>query len=220
MNTTLKKNGAPSWRKVALQRRSRDSERALARAARDLLSERPYPEIRVEEVAQRAGVSVGGFYGRFRSKAALLHLADLDFMETCLEAFDIEVPEDLEEAPDGVLRRFVTVMVQQFRIHRQPILQAMRHADEDAAAAFRERAMAFNSHVHGRLRRLLGRSLASFDHTNPTQAVNMAIFFASSAARDAVLRGSLAAYPVTLNDDELTDEIVLAATRYLRGDSS
>jgi AcrR family transcriptional regulator len=179
------------------------------------LAERPYSEIRVEDVARRAGISVGGFYGRFRGKSALLHLADIDFLDACMEAFDEAVPEDLSSPATEIIQRFVSVMVEQFRIHRKAILQAMRFAGQRDASGFQERATLFNEHVHGRLRRLLGKHRNEIQHTDPDTAVNLAIFFASSAARDAVLRGSLAAYPITLNEEALVQEIVLAATRYL-----
>jgi len=217
MTKTIVTQGASTWRKSAVQRRSRRSEMALARAARELLDERTYTEIRVDEVARRAGVSVGGFYARFHGKSALLHLADIDFLDACLDAFDRAVPEGFVGGPEEVFQSFVSVMVHQFQEHRRAILQAMRHAGPGDEKGFQERAAAFNRHVHGRLRRLLRRCEAEIQHPDPSTAANLAIFFASSAARDAVLRGSLAAYPVSLGPDDLVNEIVRAATLYLTG---
>jgi len=220
MTTQMQEPGASSWRKSPAQERSRRAEDTLARVARELLAKRTYTEIRVEEVARKAGISVGGFYGRFKGKSALLHLADIDFLDACLAAFDRAVPEEFSGTPEEIFRRFVSVMVRQFRVHKGAILQAMRHADEGDLSGFRARAAAFNEHVHGRLRRLLGQCEARIRHPEPPRAVNLAIFFASSAARDAVLRGSLATYPVTLSDEELVNEIVRAANRYLTGGPS
>lgn len=192
----------------------------MARAARELLADHAYDEIRVDEVARRAGISVGGFYGRFKGKTALLHLADIDFLEACLQAFDRALPEDTTGPPEEIFRRFVSVLVEQFRTHRSAILQAMRFAGEGDATDFRERASLFNEHVHGRLRRLLRECSDDIDHPDPATAVNLAIFFASSVARDAILRGSLAAYPITIGEGDLVEEIVRAATRYLTGKTS
>lgn len=217
MNILRQEPGADPWRKQPVQGRSRQAEKSLARAARDLLAERPYSEIRVEEVSRRAGISVGGFYGRFRGKSALLHLADIDFLDECLLAFDAALPEAFSGTPEEILRSFVTVMVRQFRIHRKAILQAWRHADEGDAAGFRERADRFNDHVHGRVRRLLGEHREAILHQDPIRAINLAIFFTSSAARDSVIRGSLAAYPISLSEDDLIEEIVRSGTRYLAG---
>ncbi len=70
-----------NWRKTAIQSRSKATERALSRAARELLNEKSFTDIRVDEVARNAGVSVGGYYARFKGKSALLHLADIDFLD-------------------------------------------------------------------------------------------------------------------------------------------
>ena len=85
-----------TWRKKALQSRSKDTEKALAHAARELLSNRSFSEIRVDEVAREAGLSVGGFYARFQGKNALLHLADIDFLEDSVMAFEAVIPENFD----------------------------------------------------------------------------------------------------------------------------
>jgi AcrR family transcriptional regulator len=211
-------SGVSGWRKSPAQGRSKKAERSLAKAARELLAERPYADIRVEEVARRAGVSVGGFYGRFRGKSALLHLADMDFLYACREAFDRAVPEDLAGTPKDIFSAFVSVMVEQFAAHRQAILQAWRHAEVGDAAGFRSRASEFNEHVHGRLRRLLKPFHPEIRNPDPATAVNMAIFLVSSAARDAVIRGSLSPHLVDLDECQLIEELVRSAVRYLTGE--
>jgi AcrR family transcriptional regulator len=44
----------------------------FARAAEDLLAERPFEEISVQDIVQRAERPIGSFYARFKSKDALL----------------------------------------------------------------------------------------------------------------------------------------------------
>lgn len=218
MNTQEQDSGISGWRKVPAQRRSRKADRSLAKAARELLAERPYSDIRVEDVARRAGVSVGGFYGRFRGKSALLHLADMDFLEACREAFDRAVPEEFAGEPNDIFSAFVSVMVEQFAAHRNAILQAWRHAEAGDAAGFKSRASEFNEHVHGRIRRLLQPHHPEIRHPDPATAVNMAIFLVSSAARDAVIRGSLRSHRVDLDAPQLVEELVRSAVRYLTGE--
>ena len=189
MTTTPKHTDSSTWRKRPAQMRSRQAEASLTRAARELLSERSYAEVRVDDVAKRAGVSVGGFYARFRGKSALLHLSDIDFLEDCRSAFDQAVPDAFVGGLPELFDRFVGVMVDKFEEHRPSIQQAWRHTDPEDEEAFAERAMAFNAHVHGRLRRLIDERTGSIGHEAPALARNMAIFFASSAARDAVISG-------------------------------
>lgn len=106
-------------------------------------------------------------------------------------------------------------MISKFREHRGVILEVMRHADPTDASAFGARGEAFNDHVHGRLKELLRERGASGAHEDPEQALNLAIFFASSAARDAIWRENLRAYPVVIDDKELGAEISRAFVAYL-----
>lgn len=206
-----------SWRSTARQDRSRRTERALARAAARLLAARPFEEIRVADLARAAGVSVGGFYRRFRDKRAVLHLADLGFIDDCRQALDeaFDDPALAKQPLAGVVRAYVRVMVGKFREHRLAILQVLRNADPADARVYRERATAFNQHVHGRFRAAIAARAAEITHPDPELAVNLAIFFASAAARDAIWRGSLAAYPVAIDDQRLIDEITRAFLAYL-----
>ncbi len=208
------------WRKSALQARSKETEKALARAARELLSLRSFSEIRVDEVARHAGISVGGFYARFQGKNALLHLADIDFLDDCIAAFDEAVPEDFEGDLDELLRAFVTVMVRQFAKHRDTMVQAMKFAAENDTSEFRKRATAFNNYVHGRLRDVMAKHAEAIVHRDHSVAINMTIFIASAAAREAVLKGALSSYPIDLSLEQLIDELVANATLYLKGGNS
>ena len=169
-----------SWRKNALQERSKETENALARAARELLSDRSFSDIRVDEVARNAGISVGGFYARFHGKNALLHLADIDFLEDCAAAFDAAIPEEYDGSLDDLLHEFITVMIHQFDKHRETIVEAMKYAAEDDSSEFRLRASEFNSYVHGRLKTIMARHSDDIRHPDPKFAINMIIFIASA----------------------------------------
>jgi len=206
-----------AWRHTARQDRSRRTERQLTRAATRLLGTRPFEEVRVADLARAAGVSVGGFYRRFRNKRAVLHLADLGFIEDCRQALDdaFDDPALALKPLSEVVRTYVRVMVAKFREHRRAILQVIRHADPADARVYRDRAMAFNDHVHGRFRAAIAARAEALTHPDPELAVNLAIFFASASARDAIWRGSLAAYPVAIDDERLIDEITRAFLGYL-----
>jgi len=206
-----------SWRKSALQERSKETENALARAARELLSDRSFSDIRVDEVARNAGISVGGFYARFQGKNALLHLADIDFLDDCATAFDAAISEDFDGSLDDLLLEFLTVMIRQFDKHRETIVEAMKYAAEDDNSDFRLRATEFNSFVHGRLRTIMTRHSDEICHPDPKFAINMAIFIASASARAAVLHGALSTYPIECSLDDLTRELVANASSYLKG---
>ena len=206
-----------SWRKSAVQKRSQATEIKLSRAARKLLSTHPFSEIRVDDVARKAGISVGGFYARYRGKTALLHLAHIDFLDDALSAFDEAVPDDFEGPLESLFRSFVTVMVHQFDSRRDSMLQSMKHLEAGDTGDFRTRTTAFNQHVHGRMRRLIASHKGDIRHDDLSIATNMSIFIVSAAARDAVVRQSLVEYPIELSLNQLIEELITNAVSYLTG---
>jgi len=204
------------WINQARQDRSRETEDAIIAAATALMAERPFDQISVAEIAQRAGVSVGGFYARFKNKGALLHLLDEHFLVDTRAAFDEALgPNRMAGAGAAeVVAAYVGVMITKFRQHRREILQVMRGARAAAAGqggqGFGERARRFNDHVHGRLRTLLLERRSEIRHPDPELAINLGLFFASASAREAVLSESLRVYPVQIDDDRLAREITRA----------
>jgi hypothetical protein len=107
-------------------------------------------------------------------------------------------------------------MIRKFRQHRVAILQVMRNADPKDGAVYAKRAQEFNAHVHGRFRDLLRKRRREIKHPDLEIALNLAIFFASAAARDAVWRQSLKAYPIQIDDDRFIDELTRAFVAYLQ----
>src|SRR5438876_9946273 len=57
------------------QAQARETQSAIARAARDLFIDQGYGRTTIAEVARSAGVSVETIYAAFGNKAALLHRA-------------------------------------------------------------------------------------------------------------------------------------------------
>lgn len=56
------------------QARSQETLDRFVQATTELLDERPFEEITVADIVQRAGRTVGSFYARFEDKQAVLHL--------------------------------------------------------------------------------------------------------------------------------------------------
>jgi AcrR family transcriptional regulator len=187
------------------QERSRKTERAIAVAFRTLLNDKPFPDISVAEIVEAAGVSIGGFYARYASKEALLAMVELSI----LEEFAARAQEKLA-APgtsvEEIAHAYASLLVSNFRTYRAEILQILRYAQNNAAS--QEQLRQFNLSVHDRMRELL-RGAAS-DRT-----VNMALFFASASAREAILMRNIRMYPVELTDDELVVEIAAAFAGYV-----
>lgn len=83
---------------IARDARVERSARALQQAMRELLHERPFADITVQHIIDRAGVSRGTFYSRFRNKDDAL-FNSVERMFGGFEAHLTSNPRDLRLAP-------------------------------------------------------------------------------------------------------------------------
>jgi AcrR family transcriptional regulator len=207
----------PALTHPARQARAQQTSDAIIEAGLGLLRERDFDSVSVAEIAERAGVSVGGFYARFEGKEALLHALAAEVLADCRRALDRALaPSRMARASvEGVVRAYVRVMITGFREHRSAIVQVIRHArggDPLFGLAVRD----FNDHVHGRLRALLHERRHLLAHPDPDTAVNIGLFLVSAAAREGVLGDNLRAYPIKVTDTMLIAELTRAYVAYLR----
>jgi AcrR family transcriptional regulator len=201
----------------ARQERSRRAAEAIARAARSLLADRQFDELSVAEVARAAGTSVGGFYARYAHKSALLEVLHATVLDEMRTAFDdaLSAVDTPTHGAHAAIHAYVATMVTQFRQHRREILQIRQHARVDRTGDHGRRVAEFNAHVHGRVRALLRARSTEIGHPDPAFAIDFGLFTASAAAREAVLAGSVAAYPIEVDDERLIREIARTWASYL-----
>lgn len=98
-----------------LQHRARRSLHRMLDATTELLAERPFDEITVDEIVGRAGYTKGAFYHRFDSKADLLRHLIERLTDGALEAWDgFLAPgawegKGLSELVEAMVRRLVAI---------------------------------------------------------------------------------------------------------------
>ncbi|WP_165767327.1 TetR/AcrR family transcriptional regulator [Parendozoicomonas haliclonae] len=91
------------------QQRSRERVDAILNAARELIEEKGSAHLKIQDIAERAGVTAGSMYQYFPNKMAIVHaLAEryIDQMRSILKtalAQEFTTPEDCIEALSGAL---------------------------------------------------------------------------------------------------------------------
>jgi AcrR family transcriptional regulator len=209
----------PTRPRTPRQPRSRDTEERILRAFGELLAESSFDEVSVQQVAGRAGVSVGGFYARFGSKDdALLHLMYAGYVRDALalagHALDparwagagiapiayayFQLMLEAANAHVGVLREIVS------RTRANPDTVA----DNTAWAAFRQG-------VHEPFRRLLAERMGEIDHPDPPMALRFAFAACSSALREAALFGHMEPSMGPIDTQTMARELARMFCRYL-----
>src|SRR5689334_5487336 len=101
---------APVARRAPAQQRSRERQERILQAARELIAETGSDRVRMNEVAERAGISIGSLYQYFPDKQAIVRtLAEHYTAETyrCVEMALVGV-QDI----DGLLAAYATLVDQ------------------------------------------------------------------------------------------------------------
>src|SRR5579871_2838923 len=75
-------------------RRQRKSKAALQRALLELIGEKPYDAITVDEIAAAADVARATFYAHYKDKAALLEEATADLLRELSERVALVAPQE------------------------------------------------------------------------------------------------------------------------------
>src|SRR5262245_22519466 len=209
---------SPRWRaSPAIQARSRETVDLFARAAEELLRDRPFEEIGVQDIVRRAGRPVGSFYARFASKEALLPFLYQRYHEG-LEALLDERLAAVAWPRLGFERTVEAVvdLVLALYSERAWLIRAL-------ALFARSRPEALPSDIADRRRQayeplwnVLLRHRARIAHDDPEAAVRFGVFLVSSTAREKLLFAEAPLSRVTpLGRSALRRELVRVLHSYL-----
>ena len=178
----------PLHMRPPLQKRSRATMELFASATEDLLRERPFEEITVQEIALQAGRPIGSFYARFPSKEALLPY----LYERYDQSLETSIRARLEEADWERLdlRETVALLVDALTSlyeNRRWLLRSLALFARQHPEALSEELIARRRHIYDLVSEILLRHRRRIVHENPEGAVRFGIYLVSAAARDALL---------------------------------
>jgi len=192
------------------QKRSLHTQERLLDAMKALLEEREADDISVEDIVERAGLSVGAFYKRFFSKADLLPLLYTRLQITGRQALQAELADSkwngrgLVERIDALLDLVAEAHRQNYRVIRACI-SAHYNASLDLNPAELEAA---REHMMGMMGNWLLACRDEIRHENPALAVRCGLYMCLQT-----LQTTLLFKPLTLSADR--NEIVTEAKRML-----
>jgi AcrR family transcriptional regulator len=197
------------------QARSEASLERLLAAAEAILDEKSFAEARLDEIAARAGLTVGAFYARFPGKEALLRALEERMVARMMAI--AEGSRDAIASPTASLGVLVNQALRAaahfYRQNRGLLREITRRARTDSA-------------LRGRLERANRRSLgafvpallghrASISHPHPETAILFAIAFSTSTLRDALVFESSPLRGRQWREERLVAELTRAFLAYL-----
>jgi AcrR family transcriptional regulator len=165
------------------QGRSRQSFERIIEATIDLLRERPYDQITLAEICQRAGVSTGALYGRVTGKDELLRAVQVRFFERLDAQFTAEAGRIAAEAHGlaQVVPAVVTGLGSLLKEHASVLRSFMlRGAVDEIIGAAGSKSAHEN---HAKFSRLVEACAGEIRHPNPARAIeaSMLLIYATQA---------------------------------------
>lgn len=199
------------------QQRSRETMDRFAEAAEELLRERAFESISVQEIARRAERPVGSFYARFGSKDALLPFLYERYHESLEPLFAARLARvdwerlDLPATCEVLVDFLLGVYDERRWLLRALALFARSRPEALPADLVARRGRVFDLPI-GKL----VRHRARIAHADPDRAAAFGVFLVSSVIREKLLFGEAPHARVTpLGRGALRSELVRALHAYL-----
>lgn len=180
---------ASRYLRAPQQARSRETLNRLLEATRELLAERGFDEISVEDIARRAGSSKGSFYQRFPDKDSLLLFLIERESERARKRWRAFLRP--ERWSDGTLREFLDAFVDRLlEIYRQRRHLMRAFAQRVAVVEdeeVRRHARELNETVLEGLRAVVSSKREQVAHPDPEAACVFLVRFLSAAMPSLLL---------------------------------
>jgi AcrR family transcriptional regulator len=199
-----------------LQRRSRESLERLLQAGLELLQEKGFDGFTLQELSQRAGVSIGSIYGRVEGREALI----MAIYERAMRSIDAEEQEKLQQvqalaglAPRERVERLITTAAETMLANGDVLGVFMRQAPMNSEILSR------GADISRANARIFARALLAYRdemrHPDPELAVDVAwrMIYCTIARR--ITHGSRFESTRPLSDERLVRELTRAALDYL-----
>lgn len=200
------------------QARSRASLERILDATEALVESRPLGAITVASIAGRAGVSIGNFYKRFRSKEAVL--------EALYGRYESQRTETLTRAlaahPRGRLEdraRWLTTTLVRLFLRRRGVVRAFVVHHRNRPGAMRIAMSRRLDRLYRDSAEVLLGAAAEITHADRARAARFGALMTASLCRELILfkpPGHPGAVPLT--ETELVAELTRALVGYLRCD--
>jgi AcrR family transcriptional regulator len=198
------------------QRRSLETFEKLLEAAEAEIVEKSFDEVSVNEICDRAGLSIGAFYRRFESKDGLLQVLHERYAERVvhLEAVALS-PARWEGVPlQEMIERVIDEIIETTKGNLGLLRASNRMAQEPEFAA-RERRI--QGEFVALMARLVLQRVEEIGHPHPRTAAEFCAYQLRSVLHYHLLAAPmLGAVDRTFTDTELSRELTASLVAYLQ----
>lgn len=203
------------WIRPARQARSQETLERLLDSAEALIADKGFDDVTVAEIAERAGLSVGAVYSRFRDKKGILHCLQDRFVDEAHLTTDATLDIDRWEGAsiEEIVGELIVFLVEIHRERRGVLRELLvRTRNEPAMVERKERLVA---HVSERLSSLLLSQADRIGRADPAAAVAFGLRLVLGTLEQAILFGDGGVYGIPASDERLAAELNHAFLGYL-----
>lgn len=199
------------------QERSLQTQERLLEATRELLEETVFEKLTIQEIAARAGCSVGTVYGRFKSKDAILPLLlEMHYEEMEEEIAELFAEDEWRDATlakrvNAVVDYVASIAIRQPGLIRTLVLRNYQNP-ESIPASIRASAQRILTHLY----EIVLGARKEIRHPSPKTAVEIGLLMAVTSCRERiVLTGATHSSTLSLDHKRLIKELKRALLAYL-----
>lgn len=198
------------------QTRSQQTLKRILQSSTALIAEQSYDEVTIAEIAERAEISVGGFYSRFQNKEALLRVLQERLGQETQNRINTALAKDWSVTSLYDLLYFIVSnnaeLYEKYRGVLTVIHIRTRVLDSRVEDATRR---AYNVNIVAQLETLLLVKRDEIRHHRPRVAIRTAIACMTSMLRDAIVFNDTDLYPVPRSRRVITRQVAKVMQQYL-----
>jgi AcrR family transcriptional regulator len=208
------RNSAKSAVRTPVQGRSRATREALLKATAQLLGQRGYAPCTTNDIAKRAGVSIGSLYEYFANKDAIVHALVDEHLTAAEQLFSTRASELMKDASTRPLRSVLGAMVEtMLSFHADdPKVHRVLSSEATRSRAARARVLALEAGVVTLLTSLLAAHPEA-KLRRPALAARVIVETVDALTHRWILEPSGEPISVSRLSDELTHMLTAYVTR-------
>jgi len=198
------------------QARSHNTLERILSSSTELISEQSYDDISISDIANRANISVGGFYSRFENKDALLAELLTRLGHETQSKITEALSTDWSNTSLYDLTLFIVLnnarLYEKYRGALKAIYLKTRVLPDPANDGVR---FAYNDKIVAQLETLLLVKAEQIPHPQPGEVIRIAIACMTSMLRDAIVFRDTSLFPKPRNVSGISRHIANVVYLYL-----
>jgi AcrR family transcriptional regulator len=186
-------------------------------AAEELFSERGIGDTGVVDIALRAGVGIGTFYGRFEDKESFLRAFFDRFYDRGGRPLAAEglLGPITDRSAVAVFTALIQTRARHYRERHALLSAVLTYTRANPNPHFRARAADFAAEAFRVLGTVLGDQIGAIAHPEPERAIRFAVWLVETSLKDQLLFGQRRSPSLTFSDAEMVQELTRAVLGYL-----